>query len=85
MSAEGIPVTGVGELVLELADLRRAMAFYAGVLGSPIMERWEQRPAVWVTAGTQTRIGLWIPRVGIAGGRSGIRYSEGGAESHQAA
>jgi catechol 2,3-dioxygenase-like lactoylglutathione lyase family enzyme len=68
----GIPVTGVSELVLEVADLDAAEAFYAGVLGLPVVERWQQREAVWVLAGERTRIGLWKgPQVGIAGGRGG--------------
>ena len=61
--------TGVNELTLEVADLERAERFYAGVLGLPVVERWED--AVWVLAGT-TRIGLWLPRIGIAGGRGGV-------------
>jgi catechol 2,3-dioxygenase-like lactoylglutathione lyase family enzyme len=68
----GIPVTGVSELVLEVDDLEAAEAFYAGVLGLPVVERWQQRDAVWLLAGTRTRIGLWRgPQVGIAGGRGG--------------
>jgi catechol 2,3-dioxygenase-like lactoylglutathione lyase family enzyme len=70
--ADGIPVTGVSELVLEVLDLERAEAFYAGVLGLPVVERWTGRPAVWVMAGDRTRIGLWQPQVGIAGGRGGV-------------
>jgi catechol-2,3-dioxygenase len=67
-----IPVTGVNELVLEVVDLERAEHFYSELLGFPVVERWEQREAVWVMAGTQTRIGLWKPQVGIAGGRGGV-------------
>jgi catechol 2,3-dioxygenase-like lactoylglutathione lyase family enzyme len=68
----GIPVTGVSELVLEVEDLEAAEAFYAGVLGLPVVERWQQRDAVWLMAGTRTRIGLWRGhQVGIAGGRGG--------------
>jgi catechol 2,3-dioxygenase-like lactoylglutathione lyase family enzyme len=70
--AEGIPVTGVSELVLEVADLAAAERFYAGVLGLPVVERWSEREAVWVMAGERTRIGLWKPQVGIAGGRGGV-------------
>jgi hypothetical protein len=50
--------------------LGAAERFYAGVLGLPIALRSENR--VWVTAGTQTRIGLWAPQVGIADGRGGV-------------
>jgi catechol 2,3-dioxygenase-like lactoylglutathione lyase family enzyme len=68
---DGIRTAGVSELVLEVADLAAAERFYAGVLGFPVVERWTDRQAVWVMAGTQTRIGLWTPQVGIAGGRGG--------------
>jgi catechol 2,3-dioxygenase-like lactoylglutathione lyase family enzyme len=68
----GIPVTGVSELVLEVVDLEAAEAFYAGVLGLPVVERWEDREAIWVMAGERTRIGLWRPQVGLARGRGGI-------------
>jgi catechol 2,3-dioxygenase-like lactoylglutathione lyase family enzyme len=67
-----IPVTGVSELVLEVVDLEAAERFYAEVLGLPVVERWEHRDAVWVMAGTGTRIGLWRPQVGLAGGRGGV-------------
>jgi catechol-2,3-dioxygenase len=66
----GIPVTGVNELVLEVLDLAAAEQFYAGVLGLPVLARSEER--VWVAAGSQTRIGLWSPQVGIADGRGGV-------------
>jgi catechol 2,3-dioxygenase-like lactoylglutathione lyase family enzyme len=68
----GIPVTGVNELVLEVLDLERATRFYTEVLGLPLVERWEHRDAVWVMAGDRTRIGLWRPQVGLAGGRGGV-------------
>jgi len=66
-----VPVTGVSELVLEVADLAAAERFYAGVLGLPVIERWPKREAVWVLAGDRTRIGLWRPQAGVAGGRGG--------------
>jgi catechol-2,3-dioxygenase len=69
---DGIPVRGVSELVLEVLDLERAEHFYAEVLGFPVVERWKERGAVWVMAGTNTRIGLWRPQVGRAGGRGGL-------------
>jgi len=67
-----VPVNGVSELVLEVADLEAAEAFYAGVLGMPVVERWPDREAIWVMAGKRTRIGLWRPQVGLAGGRGGV-------------
>jgi catechol 2,3-dioxygenase-like lactoylglutathione lyase family enzyme len=68
---EPIPVSGVSELVLEVADLGRAERFYAGTLGWPVVERWPKRDVVWVMAGARTRIGLWRPQVGLAGARGG--------------
>jgi catechol 2,3-dioxygenase-like lactoylglutathione lyase family enzyme len=69
---EGIPVTGVNELVLEVVDLEESIRFYTEVLGLPLVERWDNRDAVWVMAGDRTRIGLWRPQVGLAGGRGGV-------------
>ena len=63
-------MTGVSELVLEVADLERAERFYTEMLGLPVVERWPHRDAVWVLAG-QTRIGLWEPQVGLEGSRGG--------------
>ena len=67
-----LPVTGVSELVLEVADLEAAERFYSGVLGLPVVERWPQRDAIWVMAGERTRIGLWQPQVGLFGSRGGV-------------
>jgi catechol-2,3-dioxygenase len=61
----------VNELVLEAVDLERAEHFYSELLGFPVVERWQHRDAVWVLAGS-TRIGLWRPQVGTAGGRGGV-------------
>jgi catechol 2,3-dioxygenase-like lactoylglutathione lyase family enzyme len=78
--------TGVSELVLEVADLERAVAFYEDVLGLPVVERWTEREAAWLMAGERTRIGLWTPQVGLAGGRGGVHVhfamhvDEGGLE-----
>jgi catechol 2,3-dioxygenase-like lactoylglutathione lyase family enzyme len=64
------PVAGVSELVLEVSDLEHAERFYAGTLGLPVVERWPHRDAFWVLAGA-TRIGLWMPQVGLEGSRGG--------------
>ena len=69
---DGIPVTGVSELVLEVVDLEAAERFYADVLGLPVVERWPEREAIWVMAGSRTRIGLWKPQIGLHGGRGGL-------------
>ena len=42
------------------------------MLGLPVVERWPDREAIWVMAGERTRIGLWRPQVGLAGGRGGV-------------
>ena len=55
--------------MLEVADLDAAALFYTDVLGLPVQSRSDER--VWVLAGGRTRIGLWAPQVGIAGGRGG--------------
>jgi catechol-2,3-dioxygenase len=55
--------------VLEVADLERATQFYAEVLGLRVMSRWDER--AWLSVGDGTRIGLWTPQVGIAGGQGG--------------
>jgi catechol 2,3-dioxygenase-like lactoylglutathione lyase family enzyme len=68
----GIPVTGVSELVLEVVDLAAAEAFYAGLLGLPVVDRWPKRDAIWVMAGERTRIGLWRPQVGLERSRGGV-------------
>jgi catechol 2,3-dioxygenase-like lactoylglutathione lyase family enzyme len=70
--SDGVAVTGVSELVLEVLDLEEAERFYARVLGLPVVERWPDREAIWVMAGERTRIGLWRPQVGLAGGRGGV-------------
>src|SRR5437868_1745042 len=74
--ADGIPVTGVSELVLEARDLAASERFYHDILGLPVVERWtledDGREAVWVMAGERTRIGLWPPQIGLAGGRGGV-------------
>ncbi len=68
----GLPLDGVSELVLEVVDLDAAERFYSGVLGLPVVERWRDREAIWLMAGERTRIGLWRPQVGLAGGRGGV-------------
>jgi len=72
MHGEPIRVDGVSELVLEVVDLAAAEAFYAGVFGFPVVDRWENGGRIWLMAGTQTRIGLWRPQLGIASGRGGL-------------
>jgi catechol-2,3-dioxygenase len=55
--------------VLEVADLDAAVRFYGEVLGLPVQRRSDER--AWFLVGERSRIGLWSPQVGIAGGRGG--------------
>ena len=70
--SNGIPVTGVNELVLEVVDPDEAERFYAQVLGFPVIARWEDSGRIWLMAGERTRLGLWQPQLGIANGRGGV-------------
>jgi catechol 2,3-dioxygenase-like lactoylglutathione lyase family enzyme len=55
--------------VLEVTDLDAAVRFYSGALGLPLASRSENR--AWFHVGERSRIGLWTPQVGIAGGQGG--------------
>jgi len=55
--------------VLEVADLDVAVRFYQEVLGLPALRRSDDR--AWFLVGERSRIGLWTPQVGIAGGQGG--------------
>jgi catechol 2,3-dioxygenase-like lactoylglutathione lyase family enzyme len=55
--------------VLEVVDLDAAARFYSEVLGFPVQGRSKNR--VWILVGGRSRIGLWTPQEGIAGGRGG--------------
>jgi catechol 2,3-dioxygenase-like lactoylglutathione lyase family enzyme len=65
-------VSGISELVLEVADLDRARAFYRDVLGFEETLYGEGREGrYWYLVGDAARLGLWTPQVGLAGGRGG--------------
>ncbi len=64
-----VPVTGINEIVLEVLDLDKAVAFYGEVLGLQLYSRRDDR--AWFVAG-RSRIGLWRPQVGLAHGRAGV-------------
>jgi len=70
-------VHGLLELVLEVSDHDRSLAFYRDVLELPVVERWpEPRLATWLSIGHHAVLGLWPqssggPGVGIAGSRGG--------------
>lgn len=55
--------------MLEVADLDAAARFYGEVLGLPPLSRSDNR--AWFLVGERSRIGLWTPQVGIAGGQGG--------------
>jgi predicted enzyme related to lactoylglutathione lyase len=66
------PITGISELVLEVADLDVARRFYRDVLGleeTLYGEGAEGR--YWYLVGETARLGLWTEQVGLAGGRGG--------------
>ena len=65
-------VTGISELVLEVADLEAARNFYRDVLGFEETLYGEGREGrYWYLVGDTARLGLWTEQVGLAGGRGG--------------
>jgi glyoxylase I family protein len=72
---------GLLELVLEVADLDRSVAFYRDLLRMPEVERWPAgRPAVWVELGRNEVLGLWPASSGGVG--VGLGGARGGAHVH---
>jgi catechol 2,3-dioxygenase-like lactoylglutathione lyase family enzyme len=66
------PVSGISELVLEVADLEAARRFYRETLGFEETLYGEGREdRYWYLIGETARLGLWTPQVGLAGGRGG--------------
>ena len=66
------PVSGISELVLEVADLDRAREFYRDALGFEETLYGEGREGrYWYLIGDSARLGLWTPQEGLAGGRGG--------------
>jgi catechol 2,3-dioxygenase-like lactoylglutathione lyase family enzyme len=66
------PVSGISELVLEVADLEAARSFYRDLLGFEETLYGEGREGrYWYLIGDSARLGLWTPQVGLAGGRGG--------------
>lgn len=52
-------VDGFAELTLEARSLERLKAFYTEGFGLPVLKRENDR--VWLAAGRDARIGLWLP------------------------
>ncbi|WP_114569881.1 VOC family protein [Exiguobacterium flavidum] len=73
---ERLPIAGLCELVLEVEDMERAVSFWNGTLGIPVVEQWapdDAEPseaqesqngpwATWLYIGGNTRLGLWLKR-----------------------
>src|SRR5262249_48551427 len=82
--SEPPPVSGISELVLEVADLDAARRFYRDVLGfeeTLYGEGAEGR--YWYLIGETARLGIWTEQVGLAGGRGGahVHYAFNLADS----
>ena len=80
---EGRGITGLFEVVLEVADLDRAESFYRA-LGLDVMGRGDERRRVRLTAGPFD-IELWEPQLGLADGRGGVHVDLGFATEDPAA
>lgn len=72
---EGRGITGLFEVVLEVADLDRAERFYR-TLGLNVTSREEDRRRVRLTAG-DFDLELWEPQLGLADGRGGVHVDLG--------
>lgn len=72
---------GLLELVLEVSDLDRSLAFYQDVLELPVVERWPApRVGAWLSIGRNAVLGLWPPTSGGPG--IAIAGSRGGSHVH---
>lgn len=62
------PATRIGHVHLKVADLERALAFYCGVLGFGLMQRYGAQAAFVSAGGYHHHIGLntWQSRGGVA-------------------
>lgn len=71
--------TRVGHVHLKVADLERAIAFYSGVLGFPVTQRYGAQAAFLGAGGYHHHIGLntWESRGGSAppAGHTGLYHS----------
>lgn len=72
---EGTGITGIFEVVLEVADIDRAESFYR-TLGMELMGRGDDRRRVRLTAGSFD-LELWEPQLGLADGRGGVHVDVG--------
>lgn len=72
---DGTGITGIFEIVLEVADLDRAESFYRA-LGLEVMGRGDERSRVRLTAGAFD-LELWEPQLGLADGHGGVHVDIG--------
>jgi catechol-2,3-dioxygenase len=72
---EGDGLTGIFEVVLEVEDLDRALAFYEA-LGLETVDVGERRRRVRMTAGPFD-LELWEPHLGLADARGGVHVDVG--------
>jgi catechol 2,3-dioxygenase len=72
------PRVTIGHVHLKVADLERAVAFYSGVLGFEVTQRWQQSAAFLSAGGYHHHIGLniWESRNGVspAPGTTGLYH-----------
>lgn len=74
------PVTGLYEMVLEVADLTVSEQFYVEAIGLSVATRWgDERPATWLSLGNEGFLGLWPAE---SGGDVAIHNGRGGAHVH---
>jgi lactoylglutathione lyase len=61
MAATGVPIRGLFETHLTVADVGRSLAFYRDVIGLPVALELPERGAafLWVGAPGQAMLGLW--------------------------
>ena len=52
-------VSGLAELTLQVRDLEALERFYTDVFGLRVLKREDDR--VWLAAGRDARLGLWLP------------------------
>lgn len=71
----GEGITGIFEVVLEVADLDRAESFYRA-LGMDLVDRGDNRKRVRLTAGPFD-LELWEPHLGLADARGGVHVDLG--------
>jgi len=54
-----VTVSGLAELTLQVRDLEALETFYTDILGLRVLKREDDR--VWLAAGRNARLGLWLP------------------------